>query len=85
MTKANSTDQQVAGKQTNEPSKKSAKSSSVEQPVAIVPPIDKELLEPAEQACDDAGLPNTPVKEVFTHLPEVGQPAGDPLKPTPSV
>lgn len=85
LTKANSTDQQVAGKQTTEPSKKSAKSNSVEQPVAIVPHIGKELLEPVEQACDDAGLPNTPVKEVFTHLQEVGQPADEPLEPTPSV
>lgn len=85
LTKANSTDQQVAGKQTTEPSKKSAKSNSVEQPVAIVPPIGKELLEPAEQACDNAGLPNTPGKEVFTHLPEVGQLADEPLDPTPSV
>lgn len=84
LTKANSTDVQVAGKQTTEPSKKSAKYNSVEQPVAIVPPIAKELLEPAEQACDDAGLPNTPGKEVFTHLPEVGLPADEPLEPTPS-
>lgn len=82
LTKANSTDQQIGGEQTTEPSKKPAKSNSVEQPVAIVSPIGKELLEPAEQTCDDAGLPDTPVKEVFTHLPEVGQPADESSEPT---
>ena len=46
LTKAHSTDQQIAGKQTTEPSKKSAKANSVDQPVAIVPPIGKELLVP---------------------------------------
>lgn len=84
LTKANSTDQQIAGKQTTGPSQKSAKSSSVEQPVAIVPPIGKELVEPSEQAFDDTELPNTTVTEVFTHLPEDGQPADKPLEPTPS-
>lgn len=85
LTKANSTDQQIAGKQTTEPSKKSARSNSVEQPVAIVPPIGKELLVLAEQAFNDAGPPNTPVTEFFTHLPDDGQPADEPLELTPSV
>ncbi|MBR7522555.1 ATP-binding domain-containing protein [Pseudomonas juntendi] len=85
LTKANSTDQQIAGKQTTEPSKKSARSNSVEQPVAIVPPIGKELPVPAEQAFNGAGPPNTPVTEFFTHLPDDGQPADEPLELTPSV
>ncbi|NNA99299.1 ATP-binding domain-containing protein [Pseudomonas gessardii] len=77
----------LAGKQTTVPSKKPAKSKSVEKPVAVVLPIGKELLEPAKRTTNEAGLPNTPLTEVLvvTHPPEDGQPAGVPVELTPSV
>ncbi|MCY0109274.1 ATP-binding domain-containing protein [Pseudomonas monsensis] len=77
----------LAGKQNTVPSKKPAKSKSVEKPVAVVLPIGEELLEPAKRTTNEAGLPNTPLTEVLvvTHPPEDGQPAGVPRELTPSV
>lgn len=86
LTKTNSVGQQIASKQATVPSKKPAKSKSVEKPVAIVPPIGKALLEPAERTSNEDGLPNTSVTEVLvvTHLPKDGQPADEPVELTPS-
>ncbi len=87
LTTANPAGQQIDGKQTTVPSKKPAKSKSVEKPIAVVPPIGKELLEPAKRITNEAGLPNTSVTEVLvvTHPPEDRQPAGEPVELTPSV
>lgn len=85
LTKANSAGQQIADKRTTLPSKKPTDFKNVGKPSTMVPPISKELLEPAERTGNEARLPSTPATEVLTHLPEDRQPADEPVKPTPSV